>query len=112
MSDEVSAAVAVGCGWATPAFAGAPVAAGLAAAAGCAVGAAADVAVWSILRGEFGYGDAYGGRITGSQRLICEMTLRDGRIVWDWNARAADDYRKLDPSYGIRPGIDQIIPPK
>ena len=76
------------------------------------VGAAADVAVWSILRGEFGYGDAYGGRITGSQRLICEMTLRDGRIVWDWNARAADDYRKLDPSYGIRTGIDQIIPPK
>ncbi len=75
-------------------------------------GAAADVAVWSILRGESGYGDAYGGRITGSQRLICEMTLRDGRIVWDWNARAADDYRKLDPSYGIRPGIDQIIPPK
>jgi dihydroorotase len=76
------------------------------------VGAAADVAVWNILRGEFGYGDAYGGRITGSQRLICEMTLRDGQIVWDWNARSAEDYRKLDPSYGIRPGIDQIIPPK
>jgi hypothetical protein len=40
------------------------------------------------------------------------MTLRDGQIVWDWNARSAEDYRKLDPSYGIRPGIDQIIPPK
>ena len=24
----------------------------------------------------------------------------------------AADYRKLDPEYGIRPGIDRIIPPK
>jgi len=23
------------------------------------------------------------------------MTLRDGQIVWDWNARSAEDYRKL-----------------
>lgn len=76
------------------------------------VGAAADVAVWSALRGEFGYGDAYGGRITGAQRLICEMTLRSGEIAWDWNARAGEDYRKLSPEYGIRPGIDRIIPPR
>src|SRR6266545_7446045 len=45
VSDEVSAAVGVGCAWATPAFAGALVAAGLAAAAGCAVGAAAGAVV-------------------------------------------------------------------
>jgi dihydroorotase len=76
------------------------------------VGAGADVAVWSISRGEFGYGDAFGGRITGPERLVCEMTLRDGQIVWDWNARGATDYRKLDPAYGIRQGIDHIIPPK
>ena len=76
------------------------------------VGAGADVAVWTVLHGQFGYGDAYGGRITGPDRLICEMTLRDGQIVWDWNARAATDYRKLDSEYGIRPGIDRIIPPK
>jgi dihydroorotase len=76
------------------------------------VGAAADVAVWSLLRGRFGYGDAYGGRITGSERLICEMTLRNGEIAWDWNVRAGEDYRKLGPAYGIRPGVDQILPPK
>jgi dihydroorotase len=76
------------------------------------VGAVADVAVWTILQGKFGYGDAYGGRITAPQRLICEMTLRSGEIAWDWNVRAGDDYRKLGPAYGIRPGIDQIIPPK
>jgi dihydroorotase len=76
------------------------------------VGAVADVAVWSVLRGQFGYGDAYGGRITGGERLICEMTLRKGEIAWDWNVRAGEDYRKLGPTYGIRPGADQIIPPK
>jgi dihydroorotase len=75
-------------------------------------GAGADIAVWNILRGQFGYGDAYGGRIAATERLVCEMTLLNGEIVWDWNARAAQDYRKLGPSYGIRPGIDRIIPPK
>ena len=75
-------------------------------------GAGADIAVWNILRGQFGYGDAYGGRIAGAERLVCEMTLRNGEIVWDWNARAAQDYKKLAPDYGIRPGIDRIIPPK
>jgi dihydroorotase len=75
------------------------------------VGSTADVAVWTILRGEFGYGDAYGGRITGSQRLICELTLRNGEIAWDWNARQGQDFRKLGPEYGIRPGIDTIVRP-
>ena len=65
-----------------------------------------------MLQGQFGYGDAYGGRITATQRLVCEMTLRSGQIAWDWNSRAEDDYRKLSPTYGIRPGIDQIILPK
>ncbi|HTM50082.1 MAG TPA: amidohydrolase/deacetylase family metallohydrolase, partial [Bryobacteraceae bacterium] len=76
------------------------------------VGAAADVALWTVLQGSFGYGDAYGGRIAGRERLVCEMTLRDGRVAWDWNARAATDYRRLSPDYGIRPGIDRILPPK
>jgi dihydroorotase len=76
------------------------------------VGAGADIAVWNVLRGQFGYGDASGGRIPATERLVCEMTIRNGEIVWDWNARASQDYRKLPPDYGIRPGIDHIIPPK
>jgi dihydroorotase len=76
-------------------------------------GAPADVAVWTLQQGKFGFADAAGGRIEGKQRLVCEMTLRDGRIAFDYNARgAAEDYRKLSPTYGIRPGIDQIIRPK
>ena len=75
------------------------------------VGAEADVAVWSLTPGDFGFADAYGGRIRGKQRLQCEMTVRAGAIAWDWNARSATDYRKLGPGYGVREGIDGIIRP-
>jgi dihydroorotase len=76
-------------------------------------GAVADIAVWKLLEGEFAFADAAGGRITGKRRLRCEMALKDGEIAWDWNARGAVDYRKLPPTYGIRPGIDHIVrPPK
>jgi len=75
-------------------------------------GAGADIAVWNILRGQFGYGDASGGRIPATERIVCEMTIRNGEIAWDWNARASQDYKKLPPDYGLRPGIDHIIPPK
>jgi dihydroorotase len=74
-------------------------------------GAPADVAVWRLLQGDFGYADAAGGRIEGKQRLFCELTLREGRIAWDYNGRAADEFRKLPADYGIRPGIDHIIKP-
>ncbi|HZS50710.1 MAG TPA: amidohydrolase/deacetylase family metallohydrolase [Bryobacterales bacterium] len=76
------------------------------------VGAAADIAVWSIQRGDFGFADTGGGQFRGRERLFCEMTLKDGRIAWDWNARSATDYRKLSPDYGIRRGIDAIVVPK
>lgn len=76
-----------------------------------AAGSGADVAVWRIEEGSFGFYDAAGGRFNGRQRLECELTLRDGRVMWDWNARAARDYRELGPAYGIRDGIDRIIPP-
>jgi hypothetical protein len=38
------------------------------------------------------------------------MTVKAGNVVWDWNARAGTDYRKLPKDYGIRP-VDKIIPP-
>jgi dihydroorotase len=77
------------------------------------VGAPADLAVWNLMTGKFGYADAAGGRVDGNQRLICEVTVRDGRVAFDYNARAAtNDFRKMPPTYGIRPGIDQIIRPK
>jgi dihydroorotase len=75
------------------------------------VGTDADIAVFSVQSGTFGYADAFGGKIEGTQRLVCEMTLHNGKLVWDWNGRTGVDYRKLDPEYGVRKGIDYIVPP-
>jgi dihydroorotase len=75
------------------------------------VGAIADIAAFSLMKGKFGYVDAYGARLEGGERLMCELTLSGGRVVWNWNGRGGDDYRKLPPNYGIRDGIDKIIPP-
>jgi dihydroorotase len=58
-----------------------------------AVGADADIAVFRLDKGEFGFTDVAGGRITGRQRLACEMTLRSGRIVFDYNGRAGVPWR-------------------
>jgi len=75
------------------------------------VGAPADVAVWELRSGDFGYYDAAGGKLTGKQRLECELTVRDGKIAWDRNARAAEDYKTLGPEYGVR-DVDRIVRPK
>ena len=75
------------------------------------VGAIADAAAFQLMSGNFGYADAYQARYYGKQRLFCELTLRAGRVVWNWNSRGGTDYRKLGPRYGIRPGIDHILPP-
>ena len=76
-----------------------------------AIGAAADIAVLNLMTGKFGYTDAANGRIEGTQRLFCEMTLKEGRVVWDWNARMGQDYRKLGDKYGIRE-VDHIVLPQ
>lgn len=74
-------------------------------------GAAADVAVWRALEGDFGFADAYNGAIRGRQHLVCELTVRAGEIVWNRNAIGAVDWRSLGPSYGTREGIDVIVRP-
>ncbi len=57
------------------------------------VGAAADIAVLRLIKGDFGYLDAGGRRMNGSQRLVGELTIRAGRVVWDLNGLAADDWQ-------------------
>ncbi len=77
-----------------------------------AVDAIADVAVLRVMEGEFGYWDNNTGKVTGKQRLFCELTLKDGSVAWDWNGRLGVDFKTLPPTYGIRPGIDHILPPE
>lgn len=74
------------------------------------VGAVADVAVLQQLEGDFGYADSFGGRLRGHKRLFCELTVKDGEVVWDWNGRAGVDFPALGESYGIREG-EYLIPP-
>jgi dihydroorotase len=75
-------------------------------------GAEADLAVLRVMEGRFGYADGARGTITGDRRLMCEMTLKGGRVVWDWNARIGTDYRKMSSDYGIRDVDKIILPPK
>ena len=74
-------------------------------------GAVADIAAFRILEGAHRFRDASNGVLEGSQRLFCELTLREGRIVWDWNSITGLDYKSLPPDYGVREGVDRIIPP-
>lgn len=76
-----------------------------------AVGAIADVAVLNLVEGQFGYADSFGGRLAGNQRLFCELTVKDGAVVWDWNGRAGVDYLEMGDSYGIREGEYLVMPP-
>ncbi len=62
-------------------------------------GAGADVAVLRLERGDFGYTDMYGARLKGNQKLICELTLRDGKVVWDLNGITRPDWTTLPPNY-------------
>jgi len=62
------------------------------------VGAPADVAILGIRKGDFGFFDYTGYKVKGDQRLECEVTVRDGQIVYNLNGRAEPlnvDYRKL-----------------
>lgn len=75
------------------------------------VGAVADVSVWRLMEGDFGYRDQTGGSLHGKQRLFPEMTIKGGQVVWDWNSRSGVEWQKLGGSTGIRPGMDSIVPP-
>jgi len=57
------------------------------------VGAPADIAVLRLVKGDFGFLDARGTRMNGPQKLVAELTIRAGRVVWDLNGLAADDWR-------------------
>ena len=57
-------------------------------------GAIADVAVFSMRKGDFGFYDKTGYKVTGKEKLECEMTIKDGRIVYDLNGIAEPVYAR------------------
>jgi len=58
-------------------------------------GAPGDVAVLRVEQGNFGFVDTFGARMKGTQKLICELTVRDGRVVYDLNGITREDWDKL-----------------
>src|SRR5579862_5125885 len=59
------------------------------------VGAVADVAVLRVEEGNFGFVDTFGARMKGTRKLICELTVRNGRVVYDLNGITREDWEKL-----------------
>jgi dihydroorotase len=57
------------------------------------VGSEADIAVLRLREGNFGFVDAGGSRIEGNRRFEAELTLRAGKVVWDLNGLAAQDFK-------------------
>jgi dihydroorotase len=51
-------------------------------------GSVADIAIISMRNGNFGFRDVAGNKYWGKQKFECEMTIRDGKIVYDLNAIA------------------------
>ena len=64
------------------------------------VGAPADVAVLRLEKGKFGYLDQRGGRLDGTERLGCELTLRNGEVVYDLNGLASLPWEKTPAPAG------------
>jgi dihydroorotase len=63
------------------------------------VGAPADVAVLSVQSGRFGFVDSFGGRLRGERRIVCELTLHDGRVLYDLNGLARPDWDTVPRGY-------------
>ena len=63
------------------------------------VGSVADIAVLSVEKGHFGFTDMQNTRVNGTEKLIAELTIKDGKIVYDLNGMEAKLWNEpLDPN--------------
>ena len=56
------------------------------------IGAIADLTLSRLHKGEFGFIDAGKNKIEGNIKLETELTMKDGKIVYDLNGLAANQY--------------------
>jgi dihydroorotase len=52
-------------------------------------GAVADITILRLDKGSFGFVDSARLRMSGTQRLAAEMTIKGGQVVWDLNGRSS-----------------------
>lgn len=55
-------------------------------------GAVADVAILNLRKGDFGFIDTKRKKMKGDQKLECELTIREGKVVWDLNGMASSPW--------------------
>jgi len=68
-------------------------------------GAVADVAVLSVEHGDFGFMDVANTRMMGHEKLVCELTIQNGKIIWDLNGISVDawDAKERSVDLGLAP---------
>jgi dihydroorotase len=59
------------------------------------IGAVADIAVLRVEKGQFAFVDSWGARMDGTQRLVNELTIASGRVVYDLNGRTRERWDRL-----------------
>ncbi len=59
------------------------------------VGAVADIAVLRVEKGEFAFVDSFGARMDGAQRLVGELTVASGKVMFDLNGRTRERWDRL-----------------
>ncbi|MBS1799000.1 MAG: amidohydrolase/deacetylase family metallohydrolase [Acidobacteria bacterium] len=57
-------------------------------------GAIADVAVLNVHHGDYGFIDGAGAVLKGHERLECELTIKDGKFVYDLNGLSAPPWNQ------------------
>jgi dihydroorotase len=62
-------------------------------------GSVADIAVLRVEKGHFGFTDMQNTRVDGTEKLVDELTIKDGKIVYDLNGMEAKLWNEaLDPN--------------
>jgi len=65
------------------------------------VGAVADVAVFQLREGRFGFTDCGKARMTGNQRLECVLTMRGGQVVFDPTGLTMPEWETAPADYWV-----------
>lgn len=56
-------------------------------------GAVADIAVLNLEEGDFGFIDVRGKKMKGTQKLVCELTILGGKVVYDLNGISMPEWQ-------------------
>lgn len=63
------------------------------------VGSEADIALLTLEEGEFGYSDCGRAKYMGSKKLVCDMTIRAGEVVYDPSGMAQPLWEEAPADY-------------